>query len=434
VGLVAASRSYIRRVVDDELDEYLAAAPAVAVAVSLEGARAIGKTSTAGGRAATRYELDDEAHLAVVSADVDLALSRPAPVLIDEWQHHPPVWDRVRRAVDKHEPPGPFLLTGSVAPKGTGVHTGAGRIIALRMRPLSLAERWPGVATVSLRELLSGGQPAVRGFSSAGLADYTDEMLKSGFPGLRDLPARLRNAQLEGYIQRIIDKDFRELGHQPRNPAALRRWMQAYAAATATTSSWEKLRDAATSGQADKPARTTVMPYRDVLERLYVLDPVPGWKPTRNHIARLTQPPKHHLADPALATTLLGVTAERLLAGGQPAVTVPRDGTFLGALFESLVTQSVRVYAQNAQASVGHLRAFAGEHEVDLIIERDDGRIVAIEVKLRPTARDEDVMHLTWLRRHMADDLLDAVVITIGSEAYRRPDGIAVVPAALLGP
>lgn len=404
------------------------------MAVALEGARAIGKTSTAGERAATRYELDNEAHLALVAADVDLALSQPAPVLIDEWQHHPPVWDRVRRAVDSHEPPGPFLLTGSVAPKGTGVHTGAGRIIALRMRPLSLAERWPDVTTVSLRELLDGGRPDVRGSSSAGLADYTDEMFRSGFPGLRDLPARLRNAQLEGYVQRVIDKEFPALGHQPRNPAALRRWMQAYAAATATAATWEKLRDAATGGEAGKPARTTVMPYRDVLERLYLLDPVPGWKPTRNHIARLTEPPKHHLADPALATTLLGLTIQRLLAGEQPAPAVPRDGTFLGALFESLVTQSVRVYAQGAEASVSHLRAFAGEHEVDLIVERADGRIVAIEVKLRSTARDADVTNLLWLRQQLGADLLDEVIVTTGTDAYRRADGIAAVPAALLGP
>ena len=261
--------------------------------MALEGARAVGKTSTAGERAETRYELDDQAHLAVVSADVRLALSQPAPVLIDERQHHPPVWDQVRRAVDEHDPPGPFLLTGSVAPKGTGVHTGAGRIIALRMRPLSLAERWPGSATVSLRELLRGDRPQVAGTSSVRLAEYTEEMFKSGFPGLRDLPVRLRRAQLDGYIQRVIDKDFPELGHQPRNPAALRRWMLAYAAATATATSWEKVRDAATSGESDKPARTTVMPYRDILERLYVLDPLPGWRPTRSHIKRLTEPPKH---------------------------------------------------------------------------------------------------------------------------------------------
>jgi predicted AAA+ superfamily ATPase len=300
------------------------------------------------------------------------------------------------------------------------------------MRPLSLAERWPGSATVSLRELLVGERPQVAGVSSFGLADYTEEMFKSGFPGLRDLPVRLRRAQLDGYIQRVIDKDFPELGHQPRNPAALRRWMLAYASATATAASWEKVRDAATSGESDKPARTTVMPYRDVLERLYVLDPLPGWKPTRNHIRRLTEPPKHHLADPALATTLLGLTSQQLLAGDEPAIAIPRDGPFLGALFESLVTQSVRVYAQAAEASVGHLRTYAGEREVDLIVERGDGRVVAMEVKLHPVATDKDVVHLNWLREQMGADLLDAVVVTTGTEAYRRPDGIAVVPAALL--
>jgi predicted AAA+ superfamily ATPase len=210
--------------------------------------------------------------------------------------------------------------------------------------------------------------------------------------------------------------------------------MQAYAAATATTATWEKLRDAATSGEAEKPARTTTGPYRDVLERLYLLDPVPGWKPTRNHIVRLTEPPKHHLADPALAVTLLGLNADRLLAGDEPGPAVPRDGTFLGALFESLVTQSVRVYAQAAEATVGHLRKYNGEHELDLIIERADGRSVAIEVKLRPVPRDEDLKHLHWLRGQIGDDLLDAVVVTTGSDAYRRPDGVAVVPAALLGP
>jgi predicted AAA+ superfamily ATPase len=340
----------------------------------------------------------------------------------------------VRRAVDRHTPPGPFLLTGSVAPKGTGIHTGAGRIVASRMRPLSLAERWPDNATVSLRELLGGEQPAVVGASPFGLADYTEELFSSGFPGLRELPVRLRRAQLDGYIQRVIDKDFAELGHQPRNPAALRRWMMAYAAATATATSWEKVRDAATAGESNKPARSTVIPYRDVLERLYVLDPLPGWRPTRNHIARLTEPPKHHLADPALATTLLGLTSQRLLAGQDPTIAVPRDGTFLGALFESLVTQSVRVYAQAAEASVGHLRTYAGEREVDLVVERGDGCIVALEVKLHPVATEKDVVHLKWLREQMGPDLLDAVVITTGTAAYRRPDGIAVVPAALLGP
>ena len=120
--------------------------------------------------------------------------------------------------------------------------------------------------------------------------------------------------------------------------------------------------------------------------------------------------------------------------GRGPGPPVPRDGPFLGALFESLVTQSVRVYARASEAELRHLRTYSGDHEVDLIVVRDDGRIVAIDVKLTRTVRDDDVRHLIWLRETVKDELLDAVVITTGPEAYRRPDGIAVVPAALLGP
>jgi predicted AAA+ superfamily ATPase len=113
--------------------------------------------------------------------------------------------------------------------------------------------------------------------------------------------------------------------------------------------------------------------------------------------------------------------------------TIPRDGTLLGALFESLVTIDVRVYAQAAEARVGHLRTAGGEQEVDLIVERDDGRVLAIEVKLASTVADQDVRHLRWLSERLGGDVVDSIVITTGAYAYRRPDGIGVVPAALLG-
>lgn len=221
-----------------------------------------------------------------------------------------------------------------------------------------------------------------------------------------------------------------------RNPAALRRWLAAYAAATATTTSFEDLRDAATSGQGDKPAKTTVGPYRDVLERLWILDPIPAWLPSHNHLKRLGAAPKHHLADPALAARLLSVDADALVEGRAPglSVAIPRDGTLLGALFESLVAQSLRVYAQQAEARVCHLRTHRGEHEVDFIVVRGDGRVLAVEVKLAVSVTDRDVRHLRWLGDQIGSDLLDAVVITTGSDAYRRRDGVAVVPAALLGP
>jgi predicted AAA+ superfamily ATPase len=302
------------------------------------------------------------------------------------------------------------------------------------MRPLSLAERLTEAPTVSLTDVLAGRRPAVSGRTAFGLEDYTDEVLRSGFPGLRGLAGRPLRAQLDSYLQRVVDRDFPELGRPVRNPGALRRWMVAYAAATATTTSFEKIRDASTSGHESKPARTTVQPYREVLERLFVLDEVPGWRPSRNRIAELALPPKHHLADPALAARLLGATEGDLLEGRSPGPRIPRDGTLLGSLFESLVTLSVRVYAEAAEARVGHLRTHRGDHEVDLIVERDDGRVLAMEVKLAVTPGEDSVRHLEWLSRQIGDDLLDAVVITTGEEAYRRPDGIAVIPAALLGP
>ncbi|MHB8696363.1 MAG: ATP-binding protein, partial [Solirubrobacteraceae bacterium] len=240
-------------------------------------------------------------------------------------------------------------------------------------------------------------------------------------------------AQLDGYIARVTERDFPELGHNVRNSAALRRWMAAYAAASSTTATYETIRDAATGGQGEKPSRPTVGPYRDVLERLWIVDPVPAWAPTRNHLRRLGAAPKHQLVDPALAARLVGVGVGALLNATPTGPAVPRDGTLLGALFESLVTLDVRVFAQATEASVQHLRTMGGEHEVDLIVARDDGRVLAIEVKLATTIDDSDLRHIRWLRDRIGADLVDAIVITTGSEAYRRADGIGVVPAALLG-
>ena len=336
--------------------------------------------------------------------------------------------------MDDGAEPGRFLLTGSALPAGLGTHSGAARVVSVRMRPLALAERGSAHTAVSLRGLLSGERPAVDGHTDWRLEAYTEEIVASGLPGLRNLSGRALRAQLDGYLLRIVDRDFEELGHHVRNPAALRRWMTAYAAASSTTTSFEKIRDASTGGQAEKPAKTTTIPYRDVLERLWIIDPVPAWLPTRNRIARLSAPPKHQLADPALAARLLGVDPSSLLTAAPAGPPIPRDGTLLGALFESLVALSVRVYAQGAEASVKHLRTAGGHREIDLIVERADGRIVAIEVKLTRNVADGDVRHLTWLSETIGDELLDAIVITTGQDAYRRRDGIAIVPAALLGP
>jgi predicted AAA+ superfamily ATPase len=425
----AVGAPYRRRVVDDELDELFGGLPAI----TLEGPKAVGKTATALRRAATVYRLDNDAERSIAQADPSRLLEGDRPVLIDEWQRLPESFDRVRRAVDDGAAPGSFLLTGSASPTDPPTHSGAGRIVRLRMRPMTLAERGVGSPTVSLGRLLNGGQPLIEGRTDVGLQRYVDEILMSGFPGIHGLSDRLLRAQLDGYLERIVDCDFEELGREVRRPATLRRWMQAYAAATATSTSYEKIRDAATSGRGDKPTRATTQPYRDVLERLWILDPVPAWLPTHNRLKRLSLPPKHHLADPALAARLLDLDAASLLQARPAGPPIPRDGTLLGALFESLVVLCVRVYAQAAEAQVAHLRTWSGDREIDLIVERGQ-RVLALEVKLGQVPEDRDVRHLHWLKKELGDDLVDAVVLTTGQAAYRRPDGIAVIPAALLGP
>jgi uncharacterized protein len=421
---------YIPRIVDGELDELLAALPAVA----LEGPKGVGKTASAERRAATIFQLDIQTHRQLAEADPTQLLKADPPVLLDEWQHVPAVWDAVRRAVDRDSTPNRYLLAGSMAPTSAPTHTGAGRIVSLRMRPLALSERELSTPTVSLRELLSGSRPEVSGTTAVRLADYAGEIIRSGFPGIRHLRGRALRAQLDGYVTRVVDRDFMEQGHPVRKPQALRRWMAAYAAASSTTTTLEKIRKAATSGEGDVLSKNTVIAYREVLTRLWIVEPVPGWLPSRSHLARLTQSPKHQLADPALAARLLGISEEALLSGDEPASAVPRDGTFLGQLFESLVTLSVRSYAQSAEAQVRHLRTYDGRQEVDLIVERPDQRILAVEIKLSSTVTDGDVAHLAWLKDKLGTDLLDSIVVTTGPHAYRRRDGIAVVPAALLGP
>ena len=420
---------YRRRVIDEELDELMVGLAAVA----LEGPRGVGKTATASRRADSLFELDDPNQREVLAADPAQIDAIEGTVLIDEWQRHPPIWDYVRRRVDAGAAPGRFLLTGSSAPAENPAHSGAGRIVRLRMRPLCLAERGLADPTVSLGRLLSGERPAVAGSTEVGISAYVEEILASGFPDIRRLSGRLRRAQLDSYLARVVERDFPDQGLRVRRPDALRAWLAAYAAATATTASYNTLLDAATPGETEKPSKPTSIAYRDVLSQLWLLDPVPGWLPGRGHLRRLTQAPKHHLADPALAAHLLGVDAGALLHGQAAGPDIPRDGSLLGALFESLVTLSVRVYAQANEASVHHLRTRDGDHEVDLIVQRRDQRAVAFEVKLAATAGPADVRHLLWLREQLGDDLLDAAVVTTGTHAYRRPDGIAVIPAALLG-
>ncbi len=415
--------AYLERTIDHELDQLLPSAPAVA----LDGPKGVGKTDTARRRADSVWYLDDPAQREVARADFDLTSLPQGTVLLDEWQKLPQVWDSVRRQVDAGAAPGRFLLTGSATPAdASGTHSGAGRILSLRMRPMGLHERGLATPAVSLSALLAGVSEPVSGQTQFALRDYADAIVDSGFPGIMTAAPNVRRRLLDAYLRRIIDRDLPDQGFDVRRPETLRRWMSAYAAASSTTTAYSKLLDATTGGDGAQPAKTTTIAYRDHLSQVWLLDPVPGWIPAKSALRRLQQAPKHQLADPALAARLLNLSAASLLntTGAHMA----------GPLFESLVVLGVRVMAQAVEATVSHLRLTGGDREIDLILEGVDGRLLGIEVKLAPDVTGNDVRHLIWLREQLPDRVVDLLTITTGKTAYRRPDGVAVVPLALLGP
>jgi predicted AAA+ superfamily ATPase len=422
---------YQRRIIDEELDELM---PGLA-AIAIDGPKGVGKTATATRRAATVLRLDETVARELVRADPALALHSQPPVLVDEWQRAPEVWDAVRRAVDDGAQSSSYLLTGSATPAaGSTTHSGAGRILSLRMRPMAMTERGRAEPTVSLGALLDGQGGVVGGECSLTLADYAEEIEASGFPGLRSLPARARRGQLDSYLTRALSRDLAdEQSVTLRRPDSMRRWITAYALAVSSTATWEAIRTAASPGDGDPPSKPTSIRYRDWLTSLWLLDPVPAWLPIGGSLTRLTEGPKHHLADPALAARLMGVGASALL-DGKGQVRTGGAGSALGALFESLATLTVRVCAQAREASTSHLRTRGGDHEVDLIVERHDRQVVGIEVKLAQVPEEKDVRHLHWLKESLGSRVSDLVVITTGRYAYRRSDGVAVVPLGLLGP
>ncbi|MDN5599961.1 MAG: ATP-binding protein [Brachybacterium sp.] len=413
---------YLRRYVDSELDALLPELTAIAI----DGPKGVGKTATASRRAETTLRLDDPSVRQVVAADPTGQLSRSSTVLLDEWQHLPEVWDVVRRAVDARTSH-TYLLTGSATPRaGVDTHSGAGRIVSLRLRPLSLSERRDAAPTIWIRDLFDPAA-TIDGSTETSLPDYAQAICSSGLPDITELSPRARRYALESYLRNVIDRDIPDHGLSVRKPATLQAWMAAYAAASSTTTEYVKILDAATSGDSDKPSKSTTLTYRDVLSKIWILDPVPAWLPSMSPLTRLVQAPKHQIADPALAATLLNVSEENLLSGA------PGSGEVFGNLLESLATLTVRGAGAAAEAKTSHLRTRGGEHEIDLILERYDGSVIAFEVKLARSVDDHDVRHLHWLGEKIGDRLKNKVIITTGSEAYRRTDGVAVIPLALLG-
>ncbi len=394
-------------------------------AVLLTGPKAVGKTTTARGFAASEVRLDqDRAALTAARTDPRLVLDGDSPRLIDEYQLAEGIWDAVRGRVDDLGGKGLFLLTGSSTPEHEArSHTGAGRIAPVPMRTMTFFERGLSSGGVSVGGLLSGAPLEAVGHR-IGVSDAIEALAVGGWPGDLDLaPADAIDANVD-YLDVIVHADLSRVDGVARDPDGVRRLLSAYARNVGSDASLR------TIARADEQplAESTLHGYLRVLRRLFLIEDQESWKPALRSRVRVAATPKRHLADPSLAVAALGATPTRLLGA---------EIELAGLLFESQVIHDLRVYAQPHRGIVRFYRDNKGL-EVDAIVERPDGRWIAAEVKLGHNRVDEGARSLLALHAKLSPEVNAAcgglLVIVADSPTYRREDGVLVTSIAALGP
>lgn len=407
--------TYLRRHADDRLRHLLSVHPACLI----EGVRGVGKTTTAQQAASSVLRLDHLPTADQVANDPQAAFAAlPAPVLIDEWQRVPEVWDAVRRMVDEDRTPGRFILSGSSRDAVTAdVHAGAGRIMVMRMRPMTLCERRGVEPAVALQDLAEHGIEAVRGVRSPlDPARQQVPTVESGLPGYLGMALGDHQETLRAYLDLAVSRDLAAVSSVQRDAGKLRGYLRSYAAAVATTA------DHAGIHQAAGVSKATGESYHDLLSRVGLIEELHGW--SHNRLKRLTKRPKRHLVDPALSAADHHDTQERL--------TVRQ--TRLGELFESVVVCQIiaAVEAQGLGWRFSHLRTAGGDQECDLIADLPDGTVLAFEAKLSQTAEGSDARHLAALRDRLGEAFKAGIVVHPGTAGYRLGDRLAVAPIGIL--
>lgn len=394
-------------------------------AVLLQGPKAVGKTTTARGFAASEVRLDqDRAALTAARTDPRLVLAGEQPRLIDEYQLAEGMWGAVRGRIDDLGGKGLFLLTGSATPEDDPTeHTGVGRIAPVTMRTMTLHERGLSTGAVSVGALLDGELP-VGGPHAFSVTDAIEAMAVGGWPGNLGLDADDAADANTAYLDMVVRADVRRVDGINRDPEGVRRLLVSYARNTAQDAALRTV--ARTSEQPLSDA--TLHDYLRALRRLFLIEDQENWKPSLRSRVRLAATPKRHLADPSMAIAALGATPKRLLG---PEIELA------GFLFESQVIHDLRVYAQAHRAEVRFYRDNKGL-EVDVVVEATDGRWIAVEVKLGHGAVDEGASNLLAMRDKLSGPVRAAggalVVVVADSPTYVRDDGVVVTSVASLGP
>lgn len=421
--------NYKPRIIDAKVEEYLSAFGAVCI----EGPKWCGKTWTSAQHSKSEIYIGDPANnfqnrqLAELSPE--LVLTGEAPRLIDEWQEVPPLWDAVRYKVDQAAEKGQFILTGSATPNHKGIlHSGAGRIAKLRMRPMSLYESGDSSGQVSL-EKLCHDEVTTAMTGEVDLTRLIELIIRGGWPGSLGLPLKQAMLLPAEYLNAVIDDDVYRIDGIRRDTQKMRLLLRSLARNESTTVTNRTLmRDIKAVDDEDIDGET-VSAYLDIFKRLFITDNQPPFAAGIRSSVRIKQAEKRHFSDPSLACALLRATPAGLIG----------DLETLGFLFEALCERDLRIYAESFDANLYHYQDYQNQ-EIDAVIELADGQWCAFEIKLGANQIDTAAENLLKIKRQIEEDprgkppAVLCVLCGMSNAAYRRADGVFVVPITALKP
>ncbi|MBS6396795.1 MAG: ATP-binding protein [Clostridiales bacterium] len=419
--------NYRQRIIDHTIEKYLSAFGAVCV----EGPKWCGKTWTSSYHSKSEIYIGDPAgnfqNRQLAELSPALILEGQVPRLIDEWQEVPPIWDAVRYEVDQRAKKGQFILTGSATPNHKGImHSGAGRIARLRMRPMSLYESGDSSGKVSLQELCYGKlTPALTG--EVDLKKLIELIIRGGWPGSLGMPLEQASLLPREYLDAVIDDDVYRMDGIKRDTFKMRLLLRSLARNESTTATNKILKNDVKETDDEDIDANTIAAYLDIFKRLFITDNQPPFSAGIRSSVRIKQAEKRHFSDPSLACALLKATPDGLLG----------DLETLGFLFEALCERDLRIYAESFGANLYHYQDYKNQ-EIDAVLELPDGQWCAFEIKLGANQIDAAAEGLLKLRNEIAGEpkgkppVVLCVLCGMANAAYQRSDGVYVVPITAL--
>lgn len=421
---------YISRVIDGVITNRLKSIGAIV----LEGAKWCGKSTTAEHHCNSAIFMDDprrrEQYRLFAEENPDMLLTGNLPRLIDEWQLAPQIWDAVRYTIDHRREMGQYILTGSAKPvdRKRISHSGTGRFAWLKMRPMSLFESGDSTGNISLSELFSNPGLNINCEVRNELERIAYLVCRGGWPIVTDLPDEVALNPAVDYYNAVVNVDIREVDGVNRSVERAKRLMRSYARFQGTQSSVKQIIDDINGDGVAVAEEKTVRNYLDILRSIFVIEDMPAWNPNLKSKTAIRTSETRYFVDPSIATAALGIGPGDLM----------NDLKTFGLLFETLCIRDLRVYSQPLGGDVYHYRDKNGL-ECDAVIHLPNGKYGLIEIKLGGEKLiNEGCESLLRLASKIDYDRMPKpsflmILTAVGSFAYRRKDGVMVVPISTLG-